>query len=458
MSENQNTMDMTSGPCAKQILVFGTPLLAGNLLQQLYNFVDTIVVGRGIGVDALAAVGLTGSLNFLVLGFVIGLSQGVSILVSQYFGARDPQSIRRSITMSFFLCFGFSIIITFLAFFGTEWLLRWIQTPEDLMANAKLYIQIIFACMSVSMCYNFYSGILRAFGDSKNPLIAMILSFFLNTILDIVLVIPCKMGVAGAAIATVVAQLFSAIYCFTFVQRIQEAKIKKEDWKWNPYLFFRSLKLSIPVAIMNSITAVGVMVLQSAINQFGSIYIAGYTAASKVIILLEQIPSTYGFATGTFVGQNLGANHLGRIKKGVKSMNITMALMCLACCVLIFLFGEFIMKIMIGENEHETMLIGFHCLKILSLFLVGLGWLWIFRCALQSMGDTFWPMISGIVELVARIGMVALLPVFLSFDGILLAEVSAWVAAACMLAIVYWITIRKLDQSHLLMERLPLEV
>lgn len=428
---------LTEGNELKLILAFGTPLLFGNILQQLYNFVDTVVVGRGCGVDALAAVGLAGPINFLILGFVMGLAQGVTILVSQYFGAGDAVNLRKSVTMSALVNYGAGFIITIVSVAATRWILLVIGTPEEILEDAVLYLHIVLGGCLISLTYNFLSGILRALGDSRNPLIAMIIAFLVNTALDIWFVMSLHMGVAGAAWATVIAQGVSGLYCLWCAMRIDLLQLSKSDWNWDGAMFKKSVVLSLPVALMNSITAVGVLILQAAINAFGSVYIAAYSTASKVIILLEQISSTYGYAAGTFVGQNLGAGKMERIRKGVFQINLAVIAMNMAAALLVHLFGRQAVIMMVSSSEPEVIEIAYHSMCLLSDFLFALGILWCCRCALQGMSDTFFPMLSGLLEFASRSFFVWLLPAKIGFDGTLLAESSAWISAAIMLVIVY---------------------
>lgn len=433
----EQTTSMTSGKPLSLILHLGLPLLAGNILQQLYNFVDTVVVGRGIGTAALAAVGLTGAIHFLVLGFISGMAQGVSILVSQFFGADDPDNLRKSVTMSAFVNYGTGIVITLLSMWKAQWILEIMKTPADILPLSLEYLQIIFGGILISLFYNFLSGILRAFGDARNPLIAMIIAFFVNTILDIWFVVGLHMGVSGAAWATVIAQAVSAIYCFACCKKISVLHLQKADWLWNGAMVWKSFVLSLPVAIMNAITAVGVMFLQAAINTFGSDYIAGYSTASKIIVLTEQTSSTFGFATGTFVGQNMGAHQYERIKTGVRSIQKAVAGMNIATCVVLVLLGKPLLMLMLSADEPHVIDIAYQCTVFQSVFLIALGMLWIFRCALQSMSDTFYPMLSGVLEFVTRVTCISILPGLFGFYGVLMSEVAAWMAAAIMLGIVY---------------------
>ncbi len=428
--------NMTSGTPWKLILAYGLPLLFGNILQQLYNFVDTVVVGRGISVDALAAVGSTGSLNFLVLGFVIGTAQGVSILVSQYFGANDYQKMKKAITMSGLLCLVTGVVLTILSVWQTRNILILMQTPADILDDAVLYIQLIFYGILIQLAYNFLSGILRALGDSRNPLVAMVIAFIFNTVLDIWFVMGLHWGVAGAALATLTAQGVSAIYCAVVLLKLDMLRLHREDFALDWDMLKKSAGLSYPVAFMNSITAVGVMVLQAVLNTFGAVAIAAYSAANKVIVILEQISSTFGFATGTFVGQNLGAGKIERIKSGVRQINFVVILINVSVSILVLALGRPLMALMIG-GDAEVIDMAYYCLWLCSVFLAALGILWVYRCALQSMGDTVFPMYSGFVELAARIAFILTLPKLLGLTGVMLSEVSAWISAAIFLVAVY---------------------
>ncbi|OLU36763.1 MATE family efflux transporter [Ileibacterium valens] len=444
--ENQ-VKNMTSGKPLKLIVGFSIPLLFGNILQQMYNFVDTLVVGRGVSMDALAAVGLTGSLNFLVLGFIIGMAQGVSIQCSQFFGSQDFDKLRKAITMSFILNFSVGIILTFLSMSSARMMLAWMNTPETLIADAWAYIEVIFGGILISLSYNFLSGILRALGNSRDPLIAMIIAFFINTILDVVFVMVFDWGVLGAAAATLSAQFFSAIYCFSRVRKIEFLRLNKQDWKWDGELFKQSFLLSLPVALMNSITAVGVIFMQTAINGFGSVYIAAYSVASKILIIFEQVDVSFGAGAGTFAGQNLGAMKIERIRVGVRQINFCLILINLSIYASMLLFGAPLIELMVG-NQPEVIDAAKICIQFLCLFLPFLGILWIYRTSLQSMSDTFWPMLSGILEFAARSIALLILPGWIGFYGVLSAEVSAWILAALMLVVVYKIRIKKLSQPE----------
>lgn len=439
--------NMTSGNPTKLIISFAIPLLLGNIFQQLYNMVDTIIVGRFIGVNALAAVGSTGSINFLVLGFVLGLTQGLSILVAQYYGADDYKKIRKSITMSAYLYTIVGIIISVISVAYSRELLEILKTPENIINDADSYIRILFAGIMVTIIFNFLSGILRALGDGKTPLYSLFISSIINIVLDIYFIVVLNMGVNGAAYATVIAQFISSIFCYYKIHKIKEIRIHKEDWKFDKSLFKKSFILGIPVALMNSVTAVGVMVLQFVVNGYGAVYVAGYSAGTKVIIILEQVGNTFGFAIATYAGQNLGANKIERIKEGVKKTNVILAVVNVAIGAMVVLFGKPILALIVSGSETEVIYVGYQYLVVTSLLLWVLGLLFVYRSTLQAIGDTFIPMISGIVEFAGRIGAVIILSSLFGFLAIPAAEVAAWILATIILMSAYYYRIRKFEEK-----------
>lgn len=440
------TVDMTKGKPLPLILHFSLPMLAGNILQQLYNMVDTIVVGRGIGVEALAAVGSTGSLNFLVLGFVTGMAQGVSILVSQFFGSKDMRRLHQSITMSILISIIVCVLMTVLSLIFTKPVLAMMGTPPQIMVEATRYISIIFACMSISYAYNFLSGILRAVGDSKHPVTALIISFVVNVVLDVAFVVGLKMGVEGAAYATVIAQGVSALYCLHVYSRISFLKLSREDWSFNLTLFNRSFTLSLPVAIMNSITAVGCMVLQAGVNAFGTDHIAAYSASGKVMMILEQIGISFGYAISTFAGQNMGAGNLVRIRKTVHQTVFMLAGMHIILAIILLITIKPLIIMMVGTSNPDVITYSMQFLIVCTICLFILSVLWVYRCCLQALGDTILPMVSGFAEFVSRIVFTWLLPGLFGWYGIVFAEVSAWTAACLVLIPSLYFRLSKLQK------------
>ncbi len=446
--DKEKIMNMTTGNPIKLILAFAMPLLIGNIFQQLYNMVDTIIVGRYLGVNALAAVGATGSINFLVLGFIIGLTQGLSILIAQYYGAQDYKSIRKSITMSIYLYGIVGAVITIVSVVFSKELLMLLNTPEDIIIQADAYIKVIFWGIFVIILFNLLSGILRALGDSKTPLYSLLISSVINIILDVLFIVLFKSGVAGAAYATVIAQLVSSAFCFYKILKIEAIKIYREDWSFDKNFFTKSFKLGLPVALMNSVTAVGVMVLQFAVNGYGAISVAAYSAGSKIIMILEQISVTFGSAIATYAGQNLGAGKIARIKEGVRKTNIVLFTINVIIGLGTIIFGKELLALFVSETEIQVIDIGYEFLVITSIFLCILGVLWIYRSTLQAIGDTFVPMLSGILEFASRIIIVMIIPKLIGFKGIPLSEVAAWTTASILLVITYIYRISKLNNKE----------
>ena len=436
--KNNMTNDMTKGNPVKLILLFSIPLLIGNVFQQFYSMVDTIIVGRFVGVDALAAVGATSSMVFLVNGFATGLSSGFAVLVSQRFGAKDEKGLRKAVASAVTLTVISVVVITIVSLLGAMPLLRLMNTPENIIGDAYLYIKII-AGVVATVAYNLIASILRALGDSKTPLYFLIVSSVLNVILDLVFIIVFKMGVAGAAWATIISQGVSAILCLIYTyKRFTILRLKKEDFKVKKRYYHKHLKIGIPMALQFSITAIGIMTVQSALNVFGSTIIASYTAASKALQLVMQPAITFGVTMATYCGQNLGAKKYDRIKEGVKACTkISIVTSLISAAVLIFL-GKYFVMMFINNPDAEILSYAQQVLNISAIFFIPLGLIFIYRNALQGIGDSFVPMMAGAYELIARAVVAFTLPRYIEFLGICLADPVAWFAAAIPLGITYF--------------------
>ena len=444
--KNNMTNDMTKGNPVKLILLFSIPLLIGNIFQQFYNMVDTIIVGRFVGVDALAAVGATGSMVFLVNGFATGLTSGFAVLVSQKFGAKDENGLRKSVASAVILTVISVIVVTLVSLIGARPLLKLMNTPENIMVDAHTYIKIIYGGVVATVAYNLIASILRALGDSKTPLYFLIVASILNVILDLVFIINFKMGVAGAAYATIISQGVSAILCLVYTyKKFIILRLKKEDFNVKRKYYHKHLKIGIPMALQFSITAIGIMTVQGALNVFGSIVIASYTAASKALQLVMQPAITFGVTMATYCGQNLGAKEYGRIKQGVKECTkISIITSIIAGAVLIFLGKYFVMMFISNPND-EILRYAQQVLDISAIFFIPLGLIFIYRNALQGIGDSFVPMMAGAYELIARAIVAFTLPSQLEFMGICLADPVAWMAAVIPLGITYFKRIKSLS-------------
>jgi putative MATE family efflux protein len=444
----QRIRNMTQGSPLKLLITFALPLMAGNVFQQLYTIVDTAVVGQVLGVGALAALGSADWPNWMVLGIIQGITQGFSILMAQHFGAGDHRELSRSIGTSITLCTISAVVLLVCGQAAAYPVLKLLNTPDNIMGNALLYLRIVFGGIPVIMAYNLLASILRAMGDSKTPLYAMIVAALINVGLDLLFVMGFHWGVAGAAIATVIAQVFSSIYCFLNIRKITVIKLQKSDFRLRGNQTGTLLKLSSPIALQNAIIAVGGMVVQSVINHYGMLFIAGFTATNKLYGLLEIAATSYGYAVTSYVGQNLGAKLLSRIKKGMHSATIVALATSAVILAAMLLFGKLFLSLFISgtpEEVSQSMDIAYHYLSIMAIFLPILYMLHIYRSALMGLGDTVVPMLSGFAEMAMRIGVAVLLPLAIGQEGIFYAEVAAWTAAAVILVLAYFVRVHRLS-------------
>ncbi len=446
----QRIRNMTEGSPVRLLLSFALPLMAGNVFQQLYTVVDTAVVGQVVGVKALAALGAADWLNWMVISIIQGLTQGFSILMAQYFGAGDHRELSRSIGVSLTLCASSSVLILVLSQLTAAPILGLLNTPRDIMGGSLLYLRIIFAGIPIITAYNFLAAILRALGDSKTPLYAMVVASLINVGLDLLFVMGFHWGIAGAAGATVIAQVFSGIYCFLNVRKVTVIRITKKDLIPTLQMTVSLLKLGTPVALQNGIISVGGLVVQSVINRYGMLFIAGFTATNKLYGILEIAATSYGYAVTSYVGQNLGGKLLKRIRQGMRSAAVIALGTSVVIAVCMLIFGRAFLGLFISGTPEEmkaSMQIAYHYLAIMSLCLPILYMLHIYRAALMGLGDTVIPMVSGFVELTMRIGVALLLPLVLGEEGIFYAEVSAWLGAAVLLVISYFARMHRLSSS-----------
>ena len=440
------TNDMTKGNPLKIFIFFSIPLLIGNVFQQLYSMVDTIIVGRFVGVEALAAVGSTGSMFFLVNGMILGLTSGFGVLVAQKFGAKDDVAIKKAVASNIILTLVLTVFITIIALLVKNPLLRMLNTPDNIFDDASTYITVIFAGIITQALYNMAAGILRALGDSKTPLYFLMVSSIVNVILDLVFIINFKMGVAGAAYATNIAQGFSAVLCLIYsYKKFQVLRLKKEDFKVELSYYIKHLKVGVPMGLQFSVTAVGIIIVQSAINVFGSTVIASYTASSKVLQLVMQPATSFGVTIANYAGQNLGAGRFDRIKSGMKIMNkVSIITSLLAGLVLIFL-GKYFVRLFIENPTAEIFTYSQLVFNYSAVFFIPLGFIFVYRNVLQGMGESFMPMMAGVLELIARSIVAFTLPKYIGFTGICLSDPVAWISASVFLMITYYKKMKKIE-------------
>lgn len=402
--------DMTRGPILPLIFQFLLPLFVGNVFQQLYNMADMIIVGRYVGAGALAAVGSTGTLMFLVLGFALGITAGFGILTSQRFGAKDEAGVRRSVANGTLLALLLSVAMTLLSTAAVPWFLDLLNTPADILEDARTYITIIFQGLFTSVFYNMASVFLRSVGNSRAPLFFLVFSACLNVGLDLLCIIQFGMGVAGAALATVVSQGISVLLCIVYILKKEPVLVpEKKDWGLYAYETREQLRMGVPMALQFSITASGIMIAQSAINLFGSAAAAAYTAASKVSMLLTQGCLSMGQTMATYAGQNFGKGDLERIRHGVKkAFQMMLLYSILAAAVLHFLLPFLMGFFFSGDGEIRELMPWARTYGDIAMwFYLPLSLIFICRNAMQGVGYALAPTLCGVFELVAR-GLTAL--------------------------------------------------
>ena len=445
------TLNMTTGSPIRLLFSFALPLMFGNMFQQLYTVVDTAIVGRGVGMTALAALVTVDWLNWMMLGIAQGFTQGFCIRMSQKFGAQDLEGLKQTLGTSVLLTGIVAIVGTVIAQLGLPQFLRWMQAPEYLLPSATLYSRIIMGGFTAVCFYNLCSSTLRAVGDSKTPLIAMVVAAVTNIILDIVTVFLFKWGIAGAAGATVFSQLLSGVLCAVKIARTPELRFEKRHLSFNLQQAGDLMAIGIPAATKNIIIAAGGMVVQTVVNSFDSMsFIAGYTATNKLYGLLEIAALSYGYAVTTYVGQNYGANLVPRIRQGVRAANILALISSLVIAVIMFLFGRPITMLFISREDMSLALeageTAYRYLQLMSVSLPILYLLYVYMSALQGMGNTVAPMYSAVFELVVRLGVSFAVAQIGLRSGIFWAEVGAWYIGGLTQALGYVLQLRKLPK------------
>ncbi len=431
------TLNMTQGSPWKLLLRFSLPLMLGNVFQQLYMVVDTAIVGRGVGIEALAALGCVDWLSWLMLGIAQGFTQGFSVRIAQAFGANDKDSLRRFMGQSALATAGLALLCTLIGLLGVPLFLQLLRVPEELSPMSGLYVRILFAGLPVVFFFNYCSAMLRAVGDSKTPLIAMTVASVTNIGLDLLTVYGLGWGIAGAAVATVFSQCLSGIICVIKILRTPQLRFGKQELSPDRGNLGNLLRIGTPVAAKNIAIAVGGMVVMAVVNAFGTTFIAGFTSTNKLYGLLEIAALSYGFAINTYVGQNYGAGKFDRIRSGMKSATVLAVLTSLVIAGAMFLFGRNIAMLFISsEDPAQAALAGdiaYAYLKTMATALPVLYCLYLLFSALQGLGDTVRPMISGFVELFFRLTITGLVAWTGYQTGIFYAEVSAWIGSALYL-------------------------
>lgn len=450
------TKDLTQGKPSKLILGFAVPMLVGMLFQQLYSMVDTIIVGKYLGKDALAAVGSTGSVNFLILGFAMGICSGFAIPIAHRFGAKDEEGLRKTVANSAILSAIISVIMAVVTALLCRQILEWMQTPENIIDDAYRYIVIIFAGIPAAFLYNMTSGIIRSIGDSKTPVYFLLLSSALNVVLDLCFIVVVGMGVEGAAIATVIAQVVSGLACLIYMARKYEIlHIRKHEWRLESQIVGNLCGMGIPMGLQYSVTAIGSVILQTALNGLGSDAVAAFTAGSKLSMFLVCPFDALGSTMATYAGQNVGAKKLDRLTPGLLSSFAMGTVYAVAALAVVWFAGPKLLLLFL--NADEVRLIGdaqtyliWNALAYILLVIVN-----VFRFTIQGMGFSIFAIWAGVFEMVARIlGAWILVPMF-GYTGACMGNAVAWIFADVFLIPAYIYCRKKLEAT---MKRLEFEI
>ena len=394
-------LNMTSGNPTSLIIKFSIPMLLGNLFQQLYNLVDSIIVGQFVGPNALAAIGATGSVTFMFFALCNGIGSGGGIITAQCFGKGDAKEVKSCIINTAYIMAVFPMVIGFTAFILSKPLLLLLETPEDILPDSLSYMRIMCVGIMFMSLYNYAASMLRALGDSKTPLYFLIFSCILNTVLDIIFVYGFNMSVVGAGIATVISQFVSGVSCLLYALKSNEYfKLGKENLKFNKTLTLRIVRIGIPLSLQFSLIAISCMALQKVVNGFGSIAMAAFTATSRIEQIIHQPYQTLSAALSTFTGQNFGAGKKDRVVLGFRKGATIMAVFSIAMLPVMQFFGDNIIKIFVSDEAVIEM--GAHALRITSYFYICLGAIYIIRGVLNGLGDAFFALLNGIVEVIGR--------------------------------------------------------
>lgn len=440
--------DMTAGKPMKILLDFTIPVFIGNVFQQFYNMVDAIIVGKFVGTKALAAVGSTGTIMFLILGFLTGLTAGFTVLTAQKFGAGKMDEMRQTVGNAALLSIVVSVVMTAVSMAGMYSLLKFMNTPADIFKDAYAYIMIICGGIFAQVLYNLLASILRALGNSKTPLYFLILAALLNIVLDLVFIVIFHMGAAGAAWATVVSQGVSGFLCLLYIiKAVPELHLSRDDWKYRPYLAKNQISVGIPMGLQYSITAIGAMMVQSALNILGAYAVAAFTAGQKVENIFSQAYVALGTAMATYNAQNVGAGNVQRVREGFRSANIIGVSYAIITGAILIFWGKYFAYLFISDNIDSVLPMVDTYVKCVGFFTIPLHFVNVLRNGIQGMGYGLLPMMSGVAELVGR-GVTAVVAAHKkSYAGACLASPAAWIVATILLITMYFYVIKDTERK-----------
>lgn len=446
--KKSKTRNLTEGSPAKHIIGFAIPMFLGLLFQQFYSMVDTMIVGKFLGLKPLAGVGSTGSLNFMVIGFCIGICNGFAIPVAQKFGAKDETALRRFVANAAWLCMGFSLIMTVVSAVLCGDILHFLRTPENVFQYAYRYMLIIFLGIPCTFLYNYLAALIRSLGDSRTPVVFLAISSILNIALDLVFIILFHWGVVGAALATVLAQGISGMSCLWYVSRtFPILHGSHSEWKLQPKYMIRLCTIGIPMGLQYSITAIGTLVIQAAVNGFGATVMAGVTAAGRLGNFLSCPIEALGQTMAPYVGQNVGAGRLDRVGKGLKAASLIGFLVSAVLFVIVVLFGRGMSVLFLDAGEVEAMGYAYQYMTVTAAGYCLLTLVNTVRFTIQGMGFSGIAILAGVFEMAARTLAGTLLVSVSGYFGICMANTLAWIFADAFLIPAFFLCRRKLSQK-----------
>lgn len=437
---------MTKGSPIKLIVLFSIPLILGNLFQQMYQMADTYIVSQTLGVDAFAAVGSTGSINGLILGLAIGLTAGLSVITAQRFGTKDEAKIRQNLAASVIISGCMSILLTVLAILFTDQILEFMNTPASLMNDSSSYLSVLFAGIGAAVLFNLLSNVLRAIGNSRAPLFFLVITSILNIVLDLVFILVFNMGVAGAALATVISQFVSSIIGLIYIKRnVPILRIHKEDWLAGLNQIKEHASIAFPMGFQSSIIAIGSIAIQMTLNSLGPTAVAATTAAQKIDGIATLPLLSFGITMATFAAQNYGAGQTDRIWEGVRSTIKIVVSYSVLIGIILIVFGRTLTTIFVGSESLEILNLSQLYFISNATFYSLLALLFIYRYTLQGLGRSKAPTMAGFMELISRVGAALLLSHSFGYVGVTLSNPLAWLAALLPLTISYYSLKRRLS-------------
>lgn len=441
--------DMTNGSPSKHILGFAVPMLFGMLFQQFYNLVDTIIVGKTLGVEALAGVGATGSINFMIIGFCMGVCNGFVIPVAQCFGAKKPADLRKYVFNGYICSVVFAIVLTLASVIFCRRILIVMNTPADIIDHAYNYIVVIFIGIPTVFLYNMVSGVIRSLGDSKTPVVFLVLSSIINVVLDFFLILVCKMGVAGAGWATVTSQLVSGLTCLIYMYKKYDILKGDKSERVLDRRFITNLCMNgIPMGLQYSITAIGSTILQAAVNTLGSTYVAAMTAGSKMFNFTCCPFDALGSTMATYAGQNVGAAKIKRLGQGVRSAMIIGSVYSVLSLIALYFTTDYIALLFVNASETTIIALTRQFILASACFYIPLTGVNVVRFCIQGMGFSVFAISAGILEMIGRAFAAIILIPSIGFMGACLASPIAWIAADAFLFPAFIHCAKKLNARH----------